>query len=171
MTSGSKRDPDASSGPAPAEQIPSQTAASGGPDNPIELGKAGWRDVLKRSAKEFKSDRCTMTAGSLAYHWFLAIFPALIALLGLASIAGLSSGTVKHLEHGVDKALPAAVANVFNSAISHAAGRSSGGSLTAVILGVAIALWSASSGMAALQTGLDVAYDVPADRKFLTYRR
>jgi uncharacterized BrkB/YihY/UPF0761 family membrane protein len=33
-----------------------------------------------------------------------------------------------------------------------------------VIIGVAVAIWSASSGMTALQTGLDVAYDVaPAE--------
>lgn len=170
MAQRGNQDPRTATSSEPAAEIPSQTRDSGGPDNPLELGKTGWRDTMKRSFKEFKDDRATMTAASLAYHWFLALFPALVALLGLASLAGLSASAVRRLEHGVDQSLPPSVTSVFNSAISHAASRSSGGSLITVILGVAIALWSASSGMVALQTGMDVAYDVPVDRKFVSKR-
>jgi hypothetical protein len=56
-----------------AEVIPPQTGDAPGPDSPLELGKAGWRDTLKQAGKEFVADRCAMTAGSLAYHWFLAM--------------------------------------------------------------------------------------------------
>lgn len=152
------------------EAIPPQTGRAMDPERPAELGNTPWGQTLRRTGKKFVRDRCSMTASSLAYHWFVALFPALVALLGLTGLVHVGASGVHRLVDGLAKALPPGTASVFRQAVSTATTRSHNSSLVALIIGVVIALWSASGGMAALQMGLDVAYEVPVDRKFLSRR-
>jgi membrane protein len=153
-----------------ASAIPPRTAGAPGPGTPLELGRSGWKATARRTLKKFKADRGTMAAGSLAYSWFLALFPALIALLGVAALIQVGSGTVHTLVRGLNKALPPGASDVFTHAVNSATSRTSHGSLTVVIIAVVLALWSASSGMVALQAALNIAYDVPRDRTFVSAR-
>src|SRR5690349_21888769 len=117
-----------------ASAVPPQSKEAPGPDTPLQIEGGGWVATPRRTLKEFKADRCTMTAGSLAYHWFLALFPALIALLGVVSLINVGTSTVTRLVNGLNKALPPNANTVFTSAVKNASSHSSG-ALTAVILG------------------------------------
>jgi|SRR5579862_2529146 len=133
------------------------------------ISSPGWRGVLERTLRHMKDDRVTIASGSLAYNLFLALFPAVIAALGILTLIHLSSGTLHTLTHGLAKGLPSGAAGVFKAAVATATKRVSGTS-AAVVIGIAVSLWSVSSAMATLQQTLDIAYGISADRKFLASR-
>ena len=150
--------------------IPPQTANSEAPDALPEITKLGRGATLKRILKKFKQDRASMTAGSLAYHWFLALLPALIAALGVIALIHIGSGTLTRLIDGLKVALPGSAQAVFIDAVRHAGSQTKSTSVVVLIISTVIALWSAIGSMVALQSGLDVAYEVPEDRKFVGAR-
>ena len=161
--------PGVDAGPPPKEEeaIPPQTGEGPGPDSPLELPAPDWKASVKRAVKEFKEDRGTLTAAGMAFYWFLSIFPAMVAFVGLLGLVNASQGAIDSITDVVRSALPGDAATVLVEAIED---RETGGSVLAALIGVALALWSASSGCVGMQMGLDVAYDVHDDRKFVKKR-
>ena len=141
------------------------------PDDPVAgEGRTATEQVgtLKRTVAKSKEDRITLTAAGVAFYWFLAAFPLLIAGVGiLALIQGES--LIDGVRRGIESTLPGGAASVLTDALDNAGSSTSGG-LVAVAVGLGIALFSASSGMAAVQEGLDEAYDVPESRGFVRKR-
>jgi len=127
-----------------------------------------WKASVKRAVRGFKEDRATLTGAGMAFHWFLSIFPAMLAFVGLLGLLNVSQATVDKITGRIGSAVPGGAGQVLKEAI---AGRTAGGSsLVATLIGLALALWSASAGMVGMQMGLDVAYDVKSDRKFVKKR-
>jgi membrane protein len=160
---------DAGPGPKEEEPIPTQTGEGPGPDSPLELPAPDWKASVKRAVKEFKEDRGTLTAAGMAFYWFLSIFPALVAGVGVLSLVNVTTNRIEKITSSITSALPGGAGDILVAAVDNAANNEDGAVL-AVLLGVALALWSASSGMVGMQMGLNVAYDVRDDRKFVAKR-
>jgi membrane protein len=139
------------------------------PGTPVDLESRGWKAIIRPTLTRCQGDRVTMMAGSIAYHGFLALFPTVIALIGITQLVGLGGPAVASLVRGIGKALPPGASDVLTTAVKAAQQRTSG-ALTVTILAVLVAVWSASGGMAVVQSGLNIAYDVAEDRRFVKQR-
>jgi membrane protein len=142
----------------------------GGPEDPLDIGAAGWRHTIRRALKEIKRDRITIIAAGVAFYWFLAIFPLLFAAVGVITVLRITPDAAKAIKDVLETLLPDGAAKVLTNSVTASQTRATASGLTALLIGIALALWGASSGMAATQVGLDVAYDVPDDRTFVKKR-
>ncbi len=151
-------------------EVPPQTGEQGGPRSPLELDPPDWKASLQRAAKELKADRGTLAAAGMAFYWFLAVFPALLAAVAILGLADVGPGAVASINDAIRSLLPGHAADVLTEAVRQADAQPEDSSAVAAVVGVTLALWSASAGMVAMQSGLDVAYDVAQERSFLKKR-
>jgi membrane protein len=135
------------------------------PDQPTELPRRAWPGVLKRTLREYKADNLGDLAAALTYYGVLAIFPMLIVVV---SLLGLLGNSVTHsLIQNLAKAAPSDARQIFIRAIQNIQShRSTAGVL--FVVGLALALWSASGYIAAFMRASNVVWDVEEGRPIWT---
>lgn len=131
------------------------------PDQLTELPKRSWKAVLRGTVKEFKDDELADRAAALTYYGVLALFPALLVLVSLLGIAGESA--TKQVLDNLQKLAPGSARDVVSNAVQQLQGHSGVGSLLAVV-GLVVAVWSASGYIAAFIRTANAVYDMPEGR-------
>ena len=131
------------------------------PETPTELPIAGWFAILKRSLREFKHDSVTDLAAALTYYGLLALFPAMLVLVSILGLLGKSS--TQELLNNIDQIAPGGVHSFLNSVVSQVQGRAGAASIAGII-GLVLALWSASGYIAAFMRAANIIYDVDEGR-------
>ncbi|MGV9408567.1 YihY/virulence factor BrkB family protein [Nocardia sp. NPDC003693] len=131
------------------------------PDSPADLSKPSLVAVVKRAGREFQRDNLTDLAASLTYYAMLSIVPGLIVLVSLLGLLGPDA--TGELMGQVRELAPGSSADFVQTLIDQAQANKSGAGLGA-ILGLAIALWSASAYVAAFMRASNVIYDIGEGR-------
>jgi membrane protein len=131
--------------------------------------KSNWPTTLKQTVAKFRDDNLGDWAAALTYYGLLSLFPALIALVSLIGLVGDPQETTETLTDIVASIGPESAAETFSGPIeSIASNRSTAG--FAFVLGLAVALWSASAYVGAFMRASNVVYEVQEGRPFWKLR-
>src|SRR4051812_49046460 len=118
-------------------------------------------DTLKRTVREFQADNLTDWAAALTYYAIMAIFPALLALVSLLGVVGHSA--TQPLIDNLGTVAPGPAKDIFTSAIKNLE-KNQGAAIIPFVIGLAVALWSASGYVAAFMRASNSIYDVDEGR-------
>jgi len=136
---------------------------------PTEVAASGWWATLKRTASEFQEDNLTDWAAALTYYALLSLFPALIAMVSLIGIFGDPTSTTSSLTEIITEIGPESAAETFRGPIESITEHRGTAGVT-FILGLVVALWSASSYTGAFMRASNVIYETREGRPFWKLR-
>lgn len=152
-------------GPAgPARSTASENppaAAADTPRSPLELNKRSWSGVLRRTLREYKVDNLSDWAAALTYRSILALFPGLLVLVSIVGLLGKS--TSDKLLNNLQKNAPGSVKGTINTIFQNVQSNHSAAGVIGA-LSLLLALWSASSYVAAFMRASNNIYDIVEGR-------
>lgn len=126
----------------------------------------GWTGILKRTSAEVYRSNCLGWAAELAYFFFLALFPALLFVVSLASFLPVQTLIDQILDTFVRFA-PGDVAAIARDQLVQITHERHAGLLAISFVGT---IWSTSSGMTAIIETLNQAYHVTEGRPWWRVR-
>jgi membrane protein len=145
-----------------------QAVPGGDADKPADIPKRGWLQIAKRGWAEAKADQVPLLAAGVAFYAFLALFPALVALVliyGLVADPAQIASQIGQLTQGMPEDARSLITNQLTM-VSSGETRAGLGAVIAIVL----ALWSASGGVGNLMTAISTAYDEEQKRSFVKKR-
>jgi YihY family inner membrane protein len=134
-----------------------------GDDALATLRSTGWGQLLKDAFQRFRAADGFSHSRALAYQVMLTLLPFLIAVVGLAT--ALQAEDVRELlTRSADRLAPGPAGQLFTQAVHQGAKTAASGGLTALLLGAAAALTSATLAMGQIERGANRLYGIEQDR-------
>ena len=138
------------------------------PEGPTDLDKRSWFYVLRKTMHEFGDDQCTDLAAALTYYSVLAIFPAALALVSILGVVGQSQKAVTTVVDTLKPLVSEQMLGTIEPALNQIAASNSAG--VALVIGLALALWSASGYVGAFGRAMNRIYEIREGRPFWKLR-
>lgn len=155
--------------PASAETPAEAKAMGRSAREPWQIPWPGLKEVLSRVWDEATKDDVNRAAAAVAFYGFLALFPALIAVVSLYGLLA-DPATLKTWFEAGEVALPENVRLLISQQLQEIISGSRTQLTLSVLVSLCFAWFSASKGVLALIEAVNVAYNERETRGWLTRR-
>ena len=131
------------------------------PNSPTALPGASWVGVLKRAVRQVQSDELPDRAAALTYYGVQAVFPGVLVLVSTLGLMG--HDTTQSLVDNLGHITPGSVNSFLRSVINNAQHQKTAAGVLGIV-GIVLALWSASGYVAAFMRAANRIYAMPEGR-------
>jgi membrane protein len=138
------------------------------PERLTDLEGRTWKYVARKSWREFLDGQCPDLAAALTYYGVLSIFPAALALTALLGLVGQAETSVQKVVDVLDPLVSEERLGTVRPVLEQLANSESAG-LT-LVLGLVVALWTASGYVGAFSRAMNRIYEIPEGRPFWKLR-
>jgi len=132
---------------------------------PWQIPWKGWKDIFWRTYQQIGEDRLLAVAAGVVFYGLLAVFPAVTAVVSLYGLFA-SPAVISEQLALLSGILPDSAVEILREQIGRLTANSSKLGV-GFIFGLAVALWSANSGMKAIMDALNVVYEEKEKRGFI----
>ena len=134
--------------------------------SPWDIPAKGWKDIALRAWKEASQDNISLVASGVAFCGVLAMVPMLGAVVLSYGLIATPETVMKNVQ-SLTSVMPVDAAKLIGEQLVNVVKASDGKKGFGLLLALAIALYGAMKGAAALITSLNIAYDEQETRSFV----
>ena len=134
-------------------------------ERPSAISSSGWKSVLLAVKDQIGENNVSIVSAGVAFYAFLAIFPAIGALVSIYGLA-MDPQQIQSQLAQLSSVMPQQAFEILKNQLQkliETPGSSLGWSMA---IGILFSLWSANKGTKSLFTGIDISYDLENDRGF-----
>lgn len=135
---------------------------------PGEIPRRGWKDILLRLKDQLSEDNVFFIAAGVAFYAFLAIFPGIAAMVSIVGLVA-DPAEVEEWVGAASAILPPDALTLIRDQVHAIVSTPDERLGFSLLISIALALWSATAGIKALMTALNIAYEERERRGFLKY--
>jgi membrane protein len=135
-------------------------------ETPHQIPARGWKDIVTRTAKEFRDDNVALVAAGMTFYALLAFFPGLTAFVALYGVFA-DVADARHQLDALAGVLPPDTVKFIGDEMIRVAGAHTTGLTWTFAVGLPVAVWSANGAAKACFLGLNIAYEETEKRGFM----